>query len=50
MDFLAGAIAAVVAIALALGAKRSFDAIEELRSQVDDIQVALSDIAGKGDE
>lgn len=50
MDFLAGAIAAVVAIALALGVKRSFDAIKELRSQVDDIQVALSDIAGKGDE
>lgn len=46
MDFLAGALAAVAVICVATGFKKVYT----LGSQVDDLQVALSDITGKGDE
>lgn len=50
MDFLAGALAAVAVICVATGFKKVFKSLDTLGSQVDDLQVVLSDIAGKGDE
>ena len=50
MDFLAGAFAAVVAVALALGIKRNMNSISDISNKVDDLSVVLSDMAGKDDE
>ena len=50
MDFLAGALAAVAVICVVTGFKKVSKSIDTLGSQVDDLQVALSDIAGKDDE